>query len=98
MPWGVHGMRSMVMLGAIHCTIVMFRSLCSNLSMLRGIWRNFRPLNFNYVSLKIFKCHELNIYILRIQYMLVFKDEDSLKVLTLNQAKAEKKRNQCKQW
>jgi len=27
-----------------------------------------------------------------------FKDEDSLKVLAFNQAKAEKKRNQCKQW
>ena len=30
--------------------------------------------------------------------MLGFKDEDSLKVLPLNQAKAEKKRNRCKQW
>jgi hypothetical protein len=30
--------------------------------------------------------------------MLGFKDGDSLKVLTLNQAKAEKKRNRCKQW
>jgi hypothetical protein len=27
-----------------------------------------------------------------------FKDEDSLKVLMLNQAKAEKKRNRCQQW
>ena len=30
--------------------------------------------------------------------MLGFEDEDSLKVLTLNQAKAEKKRNRRKQW
>jgi len=65
---------------------------------LRGIWRSFRPLNFNYVSFKNFECHEFNTYILRIQYMLGFKNEDSLKVLTLNQAKAEKKRNWCKQW
>jgi len=30
--------------------------------------------------------------------ILGFKDEDSLKVLMLNQAKAKKKRNWCKQW
>jgi hypothetical protein len=83
-------MGSTVMLGAIHCAIVTFRSLCCNSSSLRCIWRSFRPLKFYYVSVK-FLMPSIKYIHLEKSNMLGFKDEDSLKVLTLNQAKAEKK-------